>query len=213
MEENQIPDTLIIHDLETLKVIADTLRTQILEALVHESLNVRQVAERLGLSPSKLYYHVNLLEKHGLIRVVDIRVVANIIENIYRATASNIEIDPELLSFKAEGGKENIHTLISNIIDSTREDFLRSLEARTFDLERGAPERARRAIMNRELSRMTDEKSEEFARRIEALIKEFSAADLEEESPDEALQTYALTIAFYPSFYFPDEKKKSDRED
>jgi DNA-binding transcriptional ArsR family regulator len=138
MKKHQITKTFLIQDLETLKVIADPLRSQILELLIHEALNVRQVAEKLGLSPSKLYYHVNLLEKHGLVEVVDTRVVANMIEKIYRATAPDVDIDPALLSFMTDSGKENINSLIAGIIDSTRADFLRSLEARAFDLERGA---------------------------------------------------------------------------
>ena len=38
---------------------------------------VNQVAGKLGLSNSRLYYHFNLLEKHGLIEVVETHMVNN----------------------------------------------------------------------------------------------------------------------------------------
>ena len=62
---------ITISDLDTLKVVSDPFRVQILEVLVHEPQTVNQVAEKMGLAPSKLYYHFNMLEKHGLIQVVD----------------------------------------------------------------------------------------------------------------------------------------------
>lgn len=55
----------MVRDYDTLKVIADPLRAQIVAILLHEPLNMRQVAERLGLAASKLYYHFGLLEKIG----------------------------------------------------------------------------------------------------------------------------------------------------
>ena len=59
--------TFIIEDRETLKVMADPLRSQILEIVIDSPHTIRQTAAKLGLSASKLYYHFNLLEKHGLV--------------------------------------------------------------------------------------------------------------------------------------------------
>lgn len=199
----------IIRDLDTLKVIADPLRTQILEVLILQPLTVKQVAEKLGLAASKLYYHVNLMEKHGLIRVVDTRVVSGIIEKTYRAAATNLDIDPSLLAFTTDAGKDNINTVLVATIDTTRDDILRSLQARYFELEQGAGQRSRRVVVTRQLSRIPDERADEFAARLDALLKEFNAADTD--SPD--LQTYALTVAFYPSFYFRDSGQTDETRD
>ena len=62
--------TMMINDLESLKVFSDPLRNQIMEILAPEKLTINQIAKKLGLAPSKLYYHINLLEKHGLIQEV-----------------------------------------------------------------------------------------------------------------------------------------------
>lgn len=210
IDPNQPSQSFVIGDLETLKVIADPLRSQILEAFILQPLTVKQVAERLGLAASKLYYHVNLLEKHGLIKVVDTRIVSGIIEKQYRATASRLEVDHSLLAFTTDAGKENINTVLLSTLDTTRDDILRSLQARYFELETGNVEkRPRRVVVARQLSRIPDERAEEFGRRLDDLLKEFDTADTD--APD--LQTYALTIAFYPSFYFREPgQQDSDKE-
>ena len=91
VEENavqtvKIADAMKITDLESLKVLADPLRLSILEYLMKPS-TVKRIAEKLGKPPTKLYYHFNLLEQHGLIQLVDTRVVSGIIEKHYQATA------------------------------------------------------------------------------------------------------------------------------
>jgi DNA-binding transcriptional ArsR family regulator len=186
-------------------VIADPLRPQILELLVHDAQTVKQVAEKLGLAPGKLYYHFSLLEKHGLIEVAETRQVANMIEKLYRATASEIDLEPSLLSFSTDQGKESIHTLLTSALDSTREDLQRSLQARAYNLERGAKPRPRKAFVKRGLSRIPDELADEFSERLLALIDEFESLDDPPRAEGEALQSYALTVAFYPSYFYQDE--------
>jgi DNA-binding transcriptional ArsR family regulator len=200
MVETHPDNTFIIRDLDTLKVVADPLHIQIFDVLIRNTLTVKQIAEKLGLSSSKLYYHINLMEKHGLIRVVDTRVVSGIIEKHYRAVATQVDVDPALLAFATDTGKQNVSSVVVSTIDATREDLLRSLEARSIALEQGAEERSRRVILTRLLSRLPDDRADEFGKRLDALMQEFDAADVADQ-PDE-LQTYALAIAFYPSFYF-----------
>lgn len=204
MDEKQRPDMFIIDDLEALKVIADPLRNQILEVLINVPQTVKQVADKLGLSPSKLYYHVNLMEKHGFIEVVETRMVANMMEKYYQATANSFNVDDSLLAFQTESGKENINAMLTSIMDTTRNDILRSLEARTFQLEQGAEAKARRVIFSRLLSRIPESRADEFRERLDALLKEFGESDV---ADDESAQMYAMTVAFYPSIYFPDTEE------
>ena len=80
-------ETLEIRDLATLKVMADSQRMEIVDLLRRKPATVKEIAEEIGVPPKSLYYHVNLLEKHGLIRVVETRLVSGIAEKRYRATA------------------------------------------------------------------------------------------------------------------------------
>ncbi len=190
----------IIKDLDTLKVIADPVRNQIMEVLDKRPQNVKEVADKLGLAPSKLYYHFNMLEKVDLIRVVETRQVANLIEKYYQTTSSFIDIDPNLLNFSTPEGKENMFAMATSTMDTTKEDLLRSLQARAYQIEQGAQSRLRSLTISRYLSNMNDEKADEFHKRLAELLDEFIDAD----SKDSEDQTFAMTLALYPSFYFRD---------
>jgi len=200
MGETKKEGVFVIRDLETLKVVADPVRNQILEVLEKKPQNVKEVAEKLGLAPSKLYYHFNMLEKVELIKVVETRQVANLIEKYYMSTAAFIDIDHNLLNFQTSEGKENIFTMVTSTVDTTREDLLRSLHARSYQLEQGAMGKPRSMMVTRYVSNLSDEKADEFHKRLDALLAEFIETDTKD--PDQ--QAYALTIALYPSFYFRD---------
>jgi DNA-binding transcriptional ArsR family regulator len=99
---SQLP--FLIQDLETLRAIADPLRNQTLDILIEQPQTVGEAAVKLGLSPSKLYYHFSLLEKHGLIQVCETRQVGNLLEKVYRAVSSNLKIADNLLNFRTPTG-------------------------------------------------------------------------------------------------------------
>jgi DNA-binding transcriptional ArsR family regulator len=203
MEGFQPTEKFIIRDLEALKVVADPLRVQLLETLSLEPLTVKELAGRLGLAASKLYYHVKLLEEHGLIQVVATRIVSGIIEKQYRATAENLEIDKELLSFGTDSGKENLNSLVNVTFDAAREDMLRSLQARHFNLAQGAAEQSRQMTLIRDAVPISEARAEEFHQRLHALMQEFKTAA--PTNPTEKPQLYALMLALYPTFYFEQE--------
>jgi DNA-binding transcriptional ArsR family regulator len=206
LENNINEATFVIEDLETLKVVADPLRNQIIEVLQNTPQTVKDVADKLGLAPSNLYYHINMLEKHGLIEVVEKRQVANLIEKLYLATSRFYSINPALLNFETSEGKENIFTMVDSTILTTRDDLLRSLHARTFQLEQGETPRPRELTLTRVIANLSDEKANEFKDKLKSLIDEFN----EEDTKDPQHQTFALTIALYPSFYFRDLSEEGD---
>jgi DNA-binding transcriptional ArsR family regulator len=203
MNDGTLTQLFTIRDLETLKVVSDPMRIQIIEVLIPQALTVKQVADKLGLSPSKLYYHVNLLEKHGLIRVIETHVISNMIEKVYRATSANIEVDKTLLSFVSDEDKPAYHSILTSTVDVTREDILRSLQARQFQLEQGAERHPRSGMIHRTVSRMPASRAIAFQDRLRSLAQEFEEAD-ESQNDSPELPAYALMIACYPSFYYDD---------
>lgn len=205
MSENP-NDPYIIRNLETLRVVADPLRSQILELLIQEPQTVKQVADKLGDTPNKLYYHFSLLEKQKLIEVAETRWVANMLEKVYRAAARHIDVDPALLSFTTEEGRAAMRAFVSPVIDATREDLVRSLQVRQNQLESGLAGRPRPFYLAREVSHISDERMAEFSERLKALVDEF--VDAGEGAPQEDSPSYALAVAFYPSFYYPPADRK-----
>jgi len=189
-------DELVITDLETLKVISDPLRLQILEALHDAARTVKQIAAELNIAPSKLYYHINLMEEHGLIRVTDTRIVSGIIEKHYRATAHNLRVNHSLLSPNKEVREQVFSDTVSAMIDRARQDIQRSFEDESIDTAEHAP-RHRKLLISRALGRLSPEQAEEFYRRVEMLIGELGGAD----SEDEEARPYMLTIMIHPGGY------------
>ncbi|HAE59229.1 MAG TPA: hypothetical protein DCG54_06910 [Anaerolineae bacterium] len=209
MEKENKSNHFHISDLETLRAVSDPLRVQILELLEGQALTVRQVAEKLGLAPSKLYYHFGALEKIGLLEVAETRMVANMLEKTFTSTASLLEVDPSLFNFSKEGQDEPLYILLASTIDATREDLLRSLQARRFQLGQGAQEQPRRLIINRLVSHVSETRIAEFQERLTRLLQEFEAEDKASRSTD---QLYALTVALYPSFHFDPPTEKETKE-
>jgi DNA-binding transcriptional ArsR family regulator len=192
-----------IRDLETLRTIADPLRMQVFEQLVETPLTVKELASRLGLSPSRLYYHMNVLEEHALIQVVGQNIIGNLVEKVYRAAAGELDVAPSLLSFETRLGKESITAMAVTTLDTTREDLLRSLEARAYALAEGAPQRQRSIMVTRTMQHITESQVEIIRERLLAVFREFEAGAVDQDFTDEEAHTYALTVAFYPHFDYP----------
>ena len=200
MGEFKPAPVMTVEDLETLKILADPMRNQILEILAPEKLTINQMAKKLGLSPSKLYYHINLLEKYGLIQEVESIIKANIIEKVYWISAYECKMDDNLCNFSTPEGQESTMTAMVTPIDSTREDMMRSLEARASALNQGAEEHPREVVIFRELRKMDDQEADAFAERIKEVLEDFESFEGDGEGED--IHVRALTVAFYPSFYY-----------
>ena len=199
---------MIVDNLETLKVLADPFRNQILEILSPGALTVNQIAEKLGLESSKLYYHVNLLEKHDLIKVVNTTVKANIIEKHYWVAAYEFKLSDDLCNFATPVGQDSIATSMVAPIETTREDIIRSLKARSLAIDHGAEPHPREVVIYRELRSIPDELANDFIARLNELMEEFSNLKNQDHSDD--IQTHALTIAFYPSFYYENSNNQQE---
>ena len=96
-EPTHLAQEFLVDDLEMLKVIAHNTRLDILQSL-KKPKTVKEIARLLKLPATKLYYHVNLMEKHGLIQVVETNIVSGIVEKKYQVVARNYRIDDQLLA-------------------------------------------------------------------------------------------------------------------
>jgi len=199
-KEFQPAPVKMIEDLESIKIVSDPLRVQILEAMAAGPQSVNQIAEKLGLSASKLYYHFNKLEQHGFIKVVDKATRGNIVEKFYWVTAFDFRLDKA--AHKLQGPSEPQHAIskLLHPLDVTRQDAIRSMEARAHALEHGKPKHPRGVKAYREVRCIPDDKAQEFMEKLYALTEEFET--LEQVESNEDAVNWALTILLYPSFYF-----------
>lgn len=192
----------LVSDLETLRVLADPLRIQIIERLTPAPRTVKQVAAELGLPPTKLYYHIKQLEERGLIQVVETRLVSGILEKQYRATARRYHVDKTLFAPASPGGREGLHLMLTSLLDDTRDDIERSVEAGVVDVT--TPEDASRPLQRtlflaRHTVYLTPAEAEAFYRRLRDLLDEYTTAEHKLAEADEGRQAYGLTALLYPS--------------
>jgi DNA-binding transcriptional ArsR family regulator len=94
-----VQDTLILEKPEQLKALGHPLRVRVLEMLGQEGdwqLTNRELAQRLGVDPGHLHFHVRMLLKAGLIELAESEGRGR--EKPYRAVAKVFRVAPELLS-------------------------------------------------------------------------------------------------------------------
>lgn len=182
---------LLINDVETLKVVAEPLRMQLLELMLREPRTAKQLAAALNVPQTKLYYHINLLEGSGLIRVVSTRLVSGIVEKQYRAAAMSYRLSEDVLRIRDEDADATIGAALNAVFDGARADIIRGIRAKLIDPTQD--DLRRKIVIGRKLSRLTDAQLAVVYQRIDELFADF---DRDEEA--DGAPTYGLTIAFYP---------------
>ena len=89
-------DVLVLDRAEQLKALGHPLRLRVFETLgAGEALTNRELAQRLGVDPGHLHFHVRFLLRAGLIELAG---GGKGREKPYRVVASRIRVASELLS-------------------------------------------------------------------------------------------------------------------
>jgi DNA-binding Lrp family transcriptional regulator len=174
-----------------------------------ELRTVKQLAEELDLLPTKLYYHVNLLEKHGLITVAETQVVSGIIEKKYQVIADNIIIDKNILATEEGPSDEKLEGLLSSIqsfLDSTYKNVEKSLKTnlieKLVEKEGGAPARvgASPHISGDDLW-LSKEQAEDFKKQIREIYEEFEQISEKNLTKKGAGLFYGFSIIITPLYH------------
>lgn len=184
VEESQIAVERVIGNLEAVRILVDPLRLRLLAALRDQACTVKELAEQIGTAPSKLYYHIELLERHGFIAVVATRVVSGITEKQYRVTALDFRVDRTLLALGGEN--DAIESMLAAVVDTTRAEAKAS--ART-----GAFGDDARTLLGRKVVSLDLEQAHAFRRELGALLARFERTPSNGER-----ETYNLTVAYFP---------------
>ena len=96
-ESSASTDVLTIERAEQLKALGHPLRLRVLEMLGaggDQPLTNRELADRLGVDPGHLHFHVKMLVRAGLIERTG---GGKGREKPYRSVASTVRVGPELL--------------------------------------------------------------------------------------------------------------------
>lgn len=116
----------VISSVEQAKALLDELRLRLVRALAGEKLTTKQLADKLGEKPTKLYHHMEVLEKNGLVRVVETRIKSGIVEKYYQLVARRFRIDQSLLKSESEESLAPMFgTALRDMFDKTLQEFQR----------------------------------------------------------------------------------------
>lgn len=179
----------VIERVEGLRALSDPLRLRILEVLCGRPRTTRQVADVLGEGPTRLYHHVDALERAGLIRLVATRPKRGTLEKYYQAVARQFRAAAGLLPGAPEPGDgDHWASLGAQLLEMTS----RELRRRAGEAEEAAPDQV---IFARVEARGSAESLRRLRDRIEALLGDVEALD-PEGGPDE--EGMLLTLALYP---------------
>jgi len=188
-------DEFYIEDLDTLKVVADPLRLQIIEIVFDHPHTVKQVGKKLGLPHSKLYYHINMLEKHGLISIASTRMVSGIVEKSYQASARMFRIKRGLLNPSRTTADGNADVFVEAVLENAKRDIKENVRSGLIDLSGDTS--PLNLNISRSTTRLTPDEATDFQERLRALVSEFKEKSAHGHNPDQ--QTYALVTAMYPT--------------
>ena len=164
-----------IEDLESLRIVTDSQRHHILCLLIDEALTPTDIARRLKINRTRVYYHLDLLVKHGMIRVVSERQVVAIVERTYRAVAKSYRVNRGLLA--ASVSSEEITRVQSEILEHTADDARCATD----------PE----ILITRTFVRLTPDDARELRAEMIALI------DAYQKRSDKNAETYEIAMALF----------------
>ena len=187
-EETPMQAEMWLRDVKTIKVFAHALRLQIIR-LMEQPTTVKNVAAELNMPASKLYYHVNMLHEHGLIRVVAHNIDGNLVEKVYQVTARQFKLVNPLLSDTMPD--DSATALFSSMLQATERDFAEAYRQR--DKSAGTPPRA--PFMSKKAFRLTDEQLTALHAKLDALIREVT--ELGNNNSESEAEIYDLTVVFY----------------
>jgi len=181
-----------LKDLEQIKVLADPLRIRVLEAFCQER-TTKQVADLLGEKATKLYHHVDALERVGLISLSRTRQNRGTVEKYYLAVARTFRADSRAFQPRAKGRSEKsaaLRQMMSNIFDTTSAELAALLDQGQ-DAVKGIEEEGIVSFLEIRASRA---ELEEIRRKLQEIIQSLT----EDDARSEGDGRYRLTLAYYP---------------
>lgn len=151
MSEARPPRLRAVH-----RALADPLRIRLYELLVGRPQSARELAQRLGMRPDRLYHHLAQLEDGKLIEVADYRrLPGGKVERLYATVA----IEPA----RDDASPAEVAQLLNAVLETTRAE----VNAATLAQEAGED---RRIGVGRTVLRLDELHLERLKASIEALL-------------------------------------------
>jgi DNA-binding transcriptional ArsR family regulator len=184
-------DTHTLADWRHVRALADPLRMRILDAMKSGPRTTKQVAGLLGEPPTKLYHHVEVLEKAGLVRLQSTRPNRGTIERYYQSVAAEFVVDRQLLEGRAlSRGRRGYEALFLSALEATLNEARKSVAAGLFN----SVSKGRNALAYRFRFRGGEKEVKKKMAIVRRWIEECRHLGGGRDGPE-----YGIAIAFYPA--------------
>lgn len=120
-------EVMVLKDLEQIKAISQEYRLQIVEAFENKAKTAKQIAEFMGEPHGRVNYHIKMLEKVGIIELVEEIVKFGVVEKYYCPVAEKIIIDSTAVTLDDEM-TDSIGKVSLAFFEGISRDFYESLE-------------------------------------------------------------------------------------
>ena len=151
---------------------------------------MKVLAQAMGIKPNRLYYHVNLLEEHGLMKVTDTRIVSGIVERTYGLVARHFAVSDDL-AMPADLKRDVTDTLFRVVSAELGE----ALDAEG----RGGPA----AVAGRMQLWLTEDERAGFEKQLAELLEQYGVG--EHHRADADADRFTLLFALYAPVGGPSE--------
>ena len=124
-------DCITLSTIDEIKAYSDPYRMQILNCFhdMRKPATVKQVADKMGEVPAKVYYHVKKLEKYGLLTLVNTEVINGIVAKYYEPGAKYINIDNDKIDNATKKVFENeVQKVIHHNFIKAENNFMDSIK-------------------------------------------------------------------------------------
>lgn len=185
-------DYLEVENPEIFEVLNNPLRFRILRRLIEPS-SIRQVAEELGVPPTRLYYHFNLLEEAGVIHVVETRKVGAMLQKVYQTRAKSFRPSPKLTDSDLPP-KELARITSGVVLDGAKADALETLTKNFAAIKDDRPADKVPGSLGRTVGFFSEDEARAFAEKLERFIEEEFGDERDRREGSE----YGFTFVFFP---------------
>ena len=185
----EVRDEVTIDNEAQLEALQSPMRMRVLNA-ARKPLSVREIAEKLGVPVTRLYYHVNLLHEAGFLEVVHTRKSGARLEKLYRIAGKSIVVGSELAENSSDPAT-TARALTAVVLEPA------VIEAEAAIINRLAEGPEQRLNLGRSLAVLSPDGASAVSEKIEALVREHLADQADSDHPE--AQTYAFTFTFLPT--------------
>ena len=184
-----------------LRALAHPLRLRLFELFAEAPRTTMQVAELIGEPPTRLYHHVNALERAGLLRLRETRPNRGTVEKYFEAVVAGFkDVESRTQAGRALAGR-SARAAAGAVFEQARQDLFASLAEPRGKKDPGP-------VLLRMILSASPAKAAALRKRLLALVKALSAefADCatgtaaQPRKPATERERWALTLAFAPSW-------------